>query len=289
MLDFRRMIEILESRAMPTGTTDPVTMARTWERLAPGNPAQNLLEMDEVWRMAFAVSDNGKNRRLWQSMVVGSGSPDDLLVYSNRLGAITKVPDILGHATGAISAENPGFYCEPRKRPNFMAAAHGMKAPGIESHVHVAPPPLEYDNRDRAMLVGIIVHELRHAMDFHEMGDTMGQTSYNRNKGTHVEIDIDEYGRNVLESRAHADQVKSIIQSMGGGERARSALRETTLAGMFVPRLRESMLELIDLLCGIEESYRPEVQVRVERDQAEQAVAIIREICESFEFRKYVR
>jgi hypothetical protein len=118
----------------------------------------------------------------------------------------------------------------------------------------------------------------------------MGSVDYTRDMGTHYEIDIDEYARNILECRAHADQVKNLINTLGGGERARRALRETAIAKMFVPELRDSMLELVDILCAKNESFSPPAIVRtVDRHESERAVDILEKICESFRLEHFLR
>lgn len=282
MLKFR---EFLDKPTLSRGSTDPRTMAGNWERLAPQNPVQNQVDINRVWSMVRRMSNNEANRA-WVELIerVGTKLPD-VTVFKSPLDEMVKVPGIMGVVSGEISQEDPGFYCSPMTKDET-----GELRGKVANLVRIAPPPLVYTNDDRALLAGIILHELRHAIDFHEMGGTMGSIDYTRDMGTHYEINIDEYARNILECRAHADQVKNLISTLGGGERARRALRETAFSRIFVPELRDSMLELVDLLCSKNENFSPPAIVRtVDRNESERAIDIIENICESFRLERFLK
>ena len=282
-MNFYEMWELLEKRTIVTGRTDPTTMSRTWERLAPQNPAQNLIYTGEMWKLTRLISNSPMNRA-WISKVVLDRPIPETILYRESLGKMVKINDILGSVTGSISPE-PDFHCLPKR--NLMRAALGEKVM-IESHVLISPPPLEYDNEDRALLASVVVHELRHAMDFHEMGDRMN-IDYHKDMGTHFELDMDAYARNILECRAHVDQVKNLVSTLGGGERARKVLKERALARMMIPELQASMIELIDLICTTNENLEPPAEVvNIENHDVEKILDILEKVCESFKFKNFV-
>jgi len=273
-LNFHRFWTILEEKPVRVvGDADVPTVARTWKSLGPQSPAHEQLNLNEVWRMVMLIGDPANNRA-WKETVLLGVDPPEKEVYSNRLESMVNVPNIKGTVAGRISPKNARFHCENRK---------------LESHVLIAPAPLEYGKDDLAMLSSIVVHELRHAMDFHEIG-AMDVGSYFNDKGTHMEINMDLYAQNVLEARAHADQVKYLIKIMGGGDKAKRILVESTLARGLVPRLRECMIEFIDMACEqpVGESWNPPAIVARAENHAEQAVDLVKEICESFKFSRYV-
>lgn len=287
MLTFR---EFIDKPTRVVGSTDANTMARTWERLAPRDPVQNLVYTNELWTLVKRLSNN-KSNRAWMELVAGHElSAPDVTVYRNGIDKMVKVPGIIGQVTGEISFGNPGFHCQPVTRKQAME--RDVELPGrLANLVRIAPPPLIYTNEDRSVLAGIVLHELRHAIDFHEMGDTMNAVNYTRDMGTHYEIDVDEYARNILECRAHADQVKNLINTLGGGEPARHALTETTIARMLVPELRDGMIELIDMLCAAknENLEPPAIVRRAERNEIDRTVDLIQGICERFRIERYLR
>lgn len=288
MLTFR---EFLDKPTIARGTTDPNTMARNWERLAPQDPIQNHVNNNEVWRLVKRLSDNDSNRA-WKDLVSRydlKGVPD-ITVYRNGIDEFFKKKGVVGQVHGEIAFKDPGFHCQPVTRK--QAEERGVDLPGkVASFVRIAPPPLVYTNEDRSVLAGVVLHELRHALDFHDMEGTMSSgADYTKDMGTHYEIDVDLYARNILECRAHADQVKNLINTLGGGNKARHALRETALARMLVPALRDSMLELIDLLCGMNENLDPPAIVRtVDRHETERILDILENIIESLRIRRYLK
>lgn len=287
MLNFR---EFIDKPTIFRGTTDPSTMARNWERLAPQDPVQNQVNMNQVWRLVRRLSDNDSNRA-WMDLVARhelKGVPD-IPVGQFSLDEFFKKEGLIGQVYGEIAFKDPGFHCQPVTRK--QALERGVDLPGkVASFVRIAPPPLVYTNEDRSVLAGIVLHELRHAIDFHDMEGTMSSgDEYTKDMGTHYEIDVDAYAKNILECRAHADQVKNLISTLGGGGKARHALRETALARMLVPALRDSMIELIDLLCGLNENLDPPAIVRtVDRHETERALDILENIIERFRIRRYL-
>lgn len=274
-MNFYEMWQILEKNTIVTGKTDPVTMSRRWERLAPQNPAQNLIDTGEMWKLARLISNSPTNRAWIHSVVLDRPIPETI-VYREKLGKMVKINDIVGTVTGGVGPD-PEFQCTPKKHPDH-----------IESHVLIMPPPLEYDNEDRAILASVIVHEIRHAIDFHEMGNTMN-IDYNRDLGTHFEINMDDYARNILECRAHVDQAKNLVNTLGG-ERARKALRDGALARMMIPELRQSMIELVDLICATNENLEPPQEVvSIENHDVEKTLDILERVCRSFKFKNFVK
>ena len=273
-MNFFRMWELLEADYRVVGSTDPVTMAGNWDRMAPHEPAQNLVNLGEVWKLVRALSNNQINR-VWMNIFKHEPIPGYILFQGN-LADFIKTDGVEGSIVGGISPD-PEFYCHPEKV--------GDK---IVSEVMIAPPPVEYDNEERAMLSSIVIHELRHAIDFHEFKKTMDMDYY-RKRDTHIELDMDLYARNIFEARAHADQVKILITTLGDGERAKRVIRESILARGFIPRLRESMLELVDILCGLRENTEPTVMVARDENKIEQVVELVRHICESFKFSRFVK
>lgn len=284
-MNFHRFWTILENKPTTVvGEADPSSIAAAWKNLAPHDRLP--VEMNELWRLVMSVGDPAKNRSYQESVALGT-KPKSMEVYKNRLDALLNLPGITGTATGRIvDYDLAEFHCRSRK--NLFGAALGESP--VESHVLIAPPPLEYMRDDLALLSSIVVHELRHAADNHETkGATIGVDRYETDRGTHYEINMDLYARNILECRAHADQVRHLVETMGGGEKARRVLAESILARALVPRLRDSMLELVGLLCARNESWEPPAIVARSEDHVGSAVELVREICESFRFSRFVR
>ena len=272
--DFWILLEDKPTRIV--GNIDPASIARIWDRMSPGIPPQSQIELGEVWNLVRRLSNNNINK-VWMKVVLEGKVFPGIDVYQGDLAGMVKIPDVRGTVLGRIG--DGDFYCEPKK-------IEGK----IVSQVMIAPPPCEYDNEERAMLSSIVIHELRHAMDFHELKSTAG-ANYIQDKGSHYEFDMDLYARNILEARAMADQVKILITTMGGAERAKHVLRESILGRESIPRLRDSMIELVDLLCaGKNESLEnpPAIVIRDE-NKIEQAVEMVRHIVESFKFSRFVR
>lgn len=273
-MNFRDWILEEEKPTRIVGSTDPTTMSGVWDRMSPGNPAQNLVDMNEVWNLVRKLS-NDKINEMWMRMVVEGLRIPEVTVYQNTLDKMVKIDGIIGVIEGRISNQ-VAFSCDSGKFQDRNA-----------SIVTIAPPPCRYDNKERAVLASCVIHELRHAIDVHEIDVSIDHT---RDMGSHYEMDMDLYARNVYEARAWADQTKAIVNFLGG-ERAKEALRKSILAGGFIPSLLESMLELVDLICaGKNESIEnpPAIVVRDE-NKVYQAVELVRRIVESFNFSRFVR
>jgi hypothetical protein len=281
-MNFYKMWRLLEDKdGKIVGSIDPTTIAKSWDRMSPGNPAQNLVDIGEVWRLVRAISNHPTNN-IWikiiqHGMSFNNSSGQLVQVYKNDLSKIVKIPNISGEIKGAITIDAQ-FYCLPDKV--------GDK---ISSEVMIAPPPCLYDNEERAMLSSIIIHELRHAMDFHEFKNTTHDLKYTIDKGTHYEIDMDLYARSVFEARAHADQVKILLTTLGDKERTKRVIQQSILARGFIPSLRESMIELVDMIGSLNENIDPPAIVAVDENKIEQAVELLRHICESFKLSRFVK
>lgn len=277
-MDFYRFWTILENK--PTrvvGNIDPASIARIWDRMSPGIPPQSQIELGEVWNLVRKLSNNNVNR-IWMKMLLEGLSFPGIRIYEDDLVKMVKIPDMKGTIQGAISSRAE-FYCQPQKMEG-----------NISSQVMIAPPPCEYDNEERAILSSMVVHELRHAIDFHELKDTT-TIDYNQDKGTHYEIDMDLYARNIFEARAWADQTRILMTTLGDGERTKRVIQESILARGFIPRLRESMLEFVDLLGRNknESLENPPAIVIQDDNKIEQSVELIRHIVESFKFSRFVK
>lgn len=272
-MNFYEMWTILEKETRVVGNTDPSTMARAWERMQPQEPVMNHLRMSEVWKITRNLSDQDLNRAWMYAVTIGLPI-QTTSVYKERLTKIVK-KEIRGTIEAEIGQEID-FYCGP---------INGNQ--GI--HVMIATTPMIYSKYDKVTLTSIIVHELRHSMDFHEMGN-FKPADYTRDMGTHYEINMDDYARNIIEARAHVDQIKNLVYTMGGGEEAKKVLKESALMRMAIPEIRQSMIEFIDLIFSTNESFNPPaIIMKHEKHEVEQAVDLIQKICESFKFSNFVK
>lgn len=276
-MNFRDWILLEEKPTRIVGNTDPTTMAGVWDLLSPGNPAQSQVNIGEVWNMVRKLSNNNINR-VWMKVLLEGFNFPGIGIYEADLAKMVKIPDIEGTVQGGITSKAE-FYCTPQKI--------GDK---IVSEVMIATPPCEYDNEERAVLSSIIIHELRHAIDFHELKSTVG-ADYTQDRGSHYEIDMDLYARNIFEARAWADQTKILMTTLGGCERTKRVIQESILARGFIPRLRESMLEFVNLICrGKTESFEnPPAIVVQDENKIEQVVELVRHIVESFKFSRFIK
>lgn len=274
-MNFYEMWTILEKETRVVGNTDPSTMAKTWGLMMPQEPVMNQLRMSEVWKITRNLSDQDLNRAWMYTVAIGSPI-QTTSVYRERLTKIVK-KEIRGVIEAEIGQEMD-FHCRP---------INGNQ--GIESHVMIATTPMIYSKDDKVVLTSIIVHELRHSMDFHEMGN-FKVADYTRDMGTHYEINMDDYARNIVEARAHVDQIKNLVYTMGGGEEAKKVLKESVLMRTLIPEIKQSMIEFIDLIFSTNESFEnPAIVMKHEKHEVEQAVDLVQKICESFKFSNFVK
>lgn len=98
--------------------------------------------------------------------------------------------------------------------PRLMMFGFGVEG-DVKGELLIAAPPLAYTAEDRTLLAGIIRHELRHAADFVHMG---GRTE-GMGTGQIAYVDTDAYFNHILEARAYSDQLKWLLNLMGGNER----------------------------------------------------------------------
>ncbi len=155
------------------------------------------------------MSDNTKNALAVFLLLTRQTKADfNQLRYSGRIANnLVEFDDIrLGRAKGLVTGHftNSAFRFYPK----------GPKVGNIE----IIHPPVIYDNTDKELLRGIIIHELRHAQDF-----SKGLKIYTVND---YEFDAKTYIYSLSEARAWADQLNSLVSRIGSPEKVLQALNQ---------------------------------------------------------------
>jgi hypothetical protein len=111
-----------------------------------------------------------------------------------------------------------------------MLFGFGVLEPHLGEMI-VRAVPLVYTMEDRALLAGIIRHELRHAADFVSVGGNISGMG-----GANQEIAFtnpDLYIRSIQECRAFSDQLNWLLKTMGGNSSAvLRAIKSSKFFGM---------------------------------------------------------
>jgi hypothetical protein len=268
------------------GSIDPTSVADMWMRSRPrGEDRTNQMEM---WEITGLLSDNRTNAFLMTSK--NAEMPAERILYRKKTCGSLLVcsaddnPDL---AFGGISTD------ESKSRFEFVAfRMHGA----VFGEVHIFPSTLVYGNDDRAMLFGIIQHELRHYMDFLDNGRKPIETDYIHKSADGYELDVDSYARNITEMRAHADQAANLLRIMGGAENAKKAIKGSHFGSMMISEMTDAMMAFIDALdeenkkAGVKEAIDPPAAVVRSEDQDVRAlVGHLERMCEVMRFSNNVR
>ncbi len=240
----------------------------------------------EMWEITGLLSDNRTNAFLIANK--NSEMPAERTLYKKKTcGGLLVCPgeDNPDLTYGGISTEEPRF--------EFVT----LKMNGtFFGEVNLFPSALVYYNDDRAMLFGIIQHELRHYMDFLDNNRTPIKTDYVQKTSDGYEIDLDAYARNITEMRAHADQAANLIRIMGGAENAKKTIRASSFGSMMISEMTDAMMAFIDALdaenkaAGVNEAIDPPAAVvRSEDHEVRALVGHLERMCEVMRFSNNVR
>lgn len=265
------------------GRIDPPSVADMWMRSRPqGESRTNQMEM---WSIVGMISDNDSNIR----MLLSRDKTSEKVLYKKKTcGGLLACP----------GDENPdlahaGIVADASKS-RFEFLSFVMRG-GYFGEVYFFPAPMAYAMDDRAMLFGIIQHELRHYMDFLDNGRKPIETDYLSQTQGGYELDVDAYARNITEMRAHADQAASLLRIMGGAENAKKAIRESHFGAMMVSDMSEAMMAFIDALdrenaSAVAESIDPPAIVaRSEDHEVRKLVGHLERMCEAMKFSNNLR
>lgn len=263
----------------------PDSVADMWMRSRPQGDRSNQMEM---WKLVGALTDANKNADIMLAYSRGQ-APKDVVVYDRNLcGGLVDCPAEKGRnrAFGSIVG-NPAD-------TRFELRVEGYQNMPLDASLIIAPTALIYSVSDMAMIFGFIQHELRHFMDFIDNDwKPVKDLEYQRVIPGGYEIDIDKYGRNITEMRAHADQCIVLIKIMGGAENAKKAIEESVFASGMIPEMRKTMLVFIDLLgkeASMKESFDPPaVVVRSEDHDVRKLVSHLERMCEVMRFSNNIR
>lgn len=266
------------------GSIDPVSVADMWMRSRPrGDDRTNQMEM---WEVVGLLSDNRTNAFLIRNK--DASMPEERVLYRKSA---------CGNLLACSGDDNPdlAFAGISTSRPRFEFVAF-RRNDSVLGEVHLFPSPLTYRNDDRAMLFGIVQHELRHHMDFLDNGRMPIETDYLHRSSDGYELDVDAYSRNITEMRAHADQAAALLRIMGGAENAKKAIRESQFGSMMVSDMTDAMMAFIEALDKENESAvaresidPPAIVAKSEDHDVRKLVGHLERMCEVMRFSNNVR
>jgi len=261
------------------GEVDPTSAADMWMRTRPRDSGR--ADQMEVWKLVGLLSDDLTNAIF--SLALGRGVDLSKKLYEESLcgGLVLCSGDprdiAIGGVVGKLGDSKFGF--QPSES-------------GDSCIVFIIPNALIYDVEDRAMLFGIIQHELRHYMDFLDNERKPIPVDYYVDKGDgDYEVDVAAYSRNITEMRAHADQAIVLVRIMGGAKNAKSAIERSQLGGGL---LQGAMMAFIDALeaeaRSLGENFDPPAVVRQAEDHdVRKLVFHLGKMCELIKFSNNVR
>lgn len=262
------------------GDLDPASTADMWMRFRPGDSGR--VDEMEVWKLVGLLSDARINSVIM--LAESLGIVLDKKLYERYLcgGLMTCQDNQADIAIGGVMGKlgDSKFSC------SFSESR--------ECIVYILPNALIYDMDDRAMLFGIIHHELRHYMDYLDNDRNLIPPDYYVDKGGgDYEVDVAAYSRNITEMRAHADQAIVLIRIMGGAKNAKAAINRSQLGGGL---LQDAMMAFIDALeaesrsRSLGENFDPPAVVRQAEDHdVRKLVFHLGKMCELMKFSNNVR
>lgn len=188
-----------------------------WLHNTPHDSPQN---DTEVWKFAETMADPQKNADLMLKLVSGQ-----MFSPIPRYGP-KKICGNLLMANSPLLKDARG---EIVPHPKLAMFGFGLEPP-VAGELIVATVPVAYTMEDRALLAGIIRHELRHAADFISMG---GHVKGVGATGELAALDPDAYVSHIMECRAFSDQLKWLLKLMGSSAAAvMKAIRSSPFFGM---------------------------------------------------------
>lgn len=250
----------------------------------PKDSVQSQINRIEVARLISKLVDPEVNGALGLLLLLDLPVKDHI-VYQEDISKVLRRPEVEGLMAGGVvspDSELSGFRCVTQKTEDGKN----------KTHVLIMPIPLIYELEDISVLSGIIVHELRHALDKQELTEENPEEDYTNMTDEAIEIDVGKYAKNILECRAHAEQARHMIEIFDSGEKAKAALQKSLMAKGMIPSIRESMMMLIDLLCQKNESVlelEPETISPIQQQKtANQVIDILFKIIKVFKFSNYI-
>lgn len=268
------------------GTIDPTSVADMWMRSRPRG--EDRTSQMGMWEIVGLLSDNRTNAFLIVNK--DQGMPVERVLYRRQACGSLLVCSGDEHtdlAFGGISTD------ASKSRFEFISFRGSER---IYGELHLFPAAMIYENDDRALLFGIVQHELRHYMDFIDNGRRPIETNYLHKAAGGYELDIDAYSRNITEMRAHADQAANLMRIMGGAENAKKAIRESQIGAMMISDMTDAMMAFIEALdkenksAEASESVDPQaVVVNSEDHDVRRLVGHLVRMCEVMKFSNNIR
>jgi len=267
------------------GHIDPTSTADAWMRSRPRDESR--VSQGEMWKVVGLLSDNQENAHLLVQMLKGYDFEN--YVYERPIcGGILLCSGNQGDIAEAGIITN-------RRESKFQFSVYESNE-GFEGRLIILPAPMVYSLDDRAMLFGIIQHELRHYMDFIDNDRKPIEQDYlNQTVSGGFELDVPAYSRNITEMRAHADQASALLRVMGGAKKAKEAIKSSQFGSMMVSDMTDAMMAFIDALdkengAKVQESLEPPAAVvRSEDHDIRELVGHLKRMCEAMKFSNNVR
>jgi hypothetical protein len=203
---------------------DKQGVVKRWVNSMP--PESDSPQIDsEVWTFTEAMADARKNATAisWAISARGKHSSQSDVRYGPKRisGNLLLVNSpLLKDAVGIVTLDPSNTQC------SFIPDG----PPEIIGSLIIALPPFTYSMEDKAILAGVIRHELRHASDFVSMGGKVSGIGY-PSKMT-MDLDRAAYYSHIVEARAYADQLRWYLRMMGNDSgKVMSALAQSELFG----------------------------------------------------------
>lgn len=195
---------------------NPGGAADMWMHNLPHDSPQN---DTEIWKFSEAMASPRQNAELMAHLMIGIDFHPIMRYGPKKISGnlLNLNSPLLREATGEIVSH-----------PKQMLFGFGVEEP-IKGKLIIAAPPVAYTPEDRALLAGIIRHELRHAADFvHMGGNGKGMAT-----GELATTDLDGYVNHIMEARAFSDQLRWVLKLMGNNvPLVMDALKKSAFFGM---------------------------------------------------------
>jgi hypothetical protein len=159
-----------------------------------------------------------------------------------------------------------------------------------KANLIISIKPMSYTDTDETLLKGIIIHELRHAADYHSYMEKGGDP--NRfGSAIFSEIDLVLYAKHIFEARAYAEQLRWLMKKLNNNV---DLILKMLKRGLGLPdplyQFAETFLkELIKQNKNESFQHNIEPPAVVDSDAEDQAVIAMNKIIEIMRFSKNTR
>ena len=159
-----------------------------------------------------------------------------------------------------------------------------------KANLIISIKPMTYLESDEMLLKGIIIHELRHAADYHSYMEKGGDPD-NFGSAIFSEVDLVLYAKHIFEARAYAEQLKWLMKKLNNNV---DLILEMLKRGLGLPdpiyQFAEAFLkELVKQNRNESFQHHIEPPAVIDTDTENQVVNIINKIIEVMRFSKNTR